>query len=322
MISEQENIPIVLETDSASAIQLLQGIDIPKRSRHIEIRLLWLRSKLETGEVILRHRPGLQNVADLFTKCLSAQDFMRHRLTLGLAPLEGPLEELAVMFSMYSCGSNNTEYLIVEVCCSPDSNICRACVRSNIRYVGISSGMEYKSTLRKTNAIVEEQARLGKWVHVHVSTPCKTGSPLLNFHAEDSEERTAQLEEEWARIMRSVGPYLNLGDSKSFELPKTNRIWKRELTLSTLENHGLVHECVVHLCQTRLCNPRGIPIGKRIRFVSSSAGFCKSLRTRFGSCSCHEHSAMSEINFHRTALYTPTLARAILNAVKDARRDP
>ena len=217
LISEQENIPIVLETDSASAIQLLQGIDIPKRSRHIEVRLLWLRSKLETGEVILKHQPGLQNVADLFTECLSAQDFMRHRLTLGLAPLEGPLEELAVVF-MYSCDSNNTEYLIVEVCCSSDSNIRRACVRSNIRYVGVSSGMEYKSTLRKTNAIVEEQTRLGKWVHVHAATPCKTGSPLLNFHAEDSEERAAQLEEEWARIMRSVGPYLNLGPRRQQKL--------------------------------------------------------------------------------------------------------
>ena len=83
-------------------------MDIPKRSRHMEIRLLWLRSKLETGEVILRHRPGFQNVADLFTKCLSTQDFMRRRLTLGIAPLEGPLEELAVMFGVYSCDSNNT----------------------------------------------------------------------------------------------------------------------------------------------------------------------------------------------------------------------
>ena len=34
---------ILLESDSASALQLIHGVDIPKKSRHIEIRLLWIR---------------------------------------------------------------------------------------------------------------------------------------------------------------------------------------------------------------------------------------------------------------------------------------
>ena len=43
---EGEIVPIVMESDSSSAIQLVQGMDLPKRSRHIEIRLEWLRDKL------------------------------------------------------------------------------------------------------------------------------------------------------------------------------------------------------------------------------------------------------------------------------------
>ena len=38
---EEFEVPrILLESDSASALQLLQGLDIPKRSRHVEIRIL------------------------------------------------------------------------------------------------------------------------------------------------------------------------------------------------------------------------------------------------------------------------------------------
>ena len=37
---------ILLESDSSSALQLLVGQDIPKRSRHVEIRLAWMKSKM------------------------------------------------------------------------------------------------------------------------------------------------------------------------------------------------------------------------------------------------------------------------------------
>ena len=39
----------------------------------------------------IRHRPGLDNVADLFTKCLPSKDFLRHRATLGFVTMDSPL---------------------------------------------------------------------------------------------------------------------------------------------------------------------------------------------------------------------------------------
>ena len=59
---------VLLESDSASALQLIHGVDIPKKSRHIEIRLLWIRSQIERGVVRMKHRAGSENVSDLFTK--------------------------------------------------------------------------------------------------------------------------------------------------------------------------------------------------------------------------------------------------------------
>ena len=73
---------ILLESDSSSALQLLVGQDIPKRSRHVEIRMAWMKAKISSNELLVEHRAGTDNVADLFTKCLGTKDFLRppHKL--------------------------------------------------------------------------------------------------------------------------------------------------------------------------------------------------------------------------------------------------
>ncbi|CAK9114984.1 unnamed protein product, partial [Durusdinium trenchii] len=66
-IEEKEQVDIVLESDSSSALQLIGAVDLPRRSRHIDIKLTWLKERVSSNEVQLRHRAGTQNVADLFT---------------------------------------------------------------------------------------------------------------------------------------------------------------------------------------------------------------------------------------------------------------
>ena len=76
---------VVMESDSESALTLIAGKDVPKKSRHIEIRLHWMRSKIESEELALKYKPGTDNCADMFTKCLSTKDFVKHRATLRFA---------------------------------------------------------------------------------------------------------------------------------------------------------------------------------------------------------------------------------------------
>ena len=78
-IDEPEEVVIWLDSDSSSALQLVRSMDVPRRSRHIGIRLHWLREQMREGLLKLRHRSGVENPADLFTKCLSAKAFFKHR---------------------------------------------------------------------------------------------------------------------------------------------------------------------------------------------------------------------------------------------------
>ena len=81
---------------------------------------------------------------------------------------------------------------------------------------------------------VEAHRQLGyRWIHVHCSTPCSSGSPLKGFQGSDGETVS---DKQWLPIMSSVGRYLSLGDSRSFQHPRNNGIWKRQETKDVL--HG------------------------------------------------------------------------------------
>ena len=145
-----------------------------------------------------------------------------------------------------------------------------------------------------------------------------SGSPLKRFSGD--EPTLSDLE--WEPIMRSVGGYLKLGSSRSFELPFHNQIWSRDLTKDVLEKGFLSHGCQVFLCQTGMKNRDDIPIGKSLGFATSHFPFAKLLHDRFGFCRCKEHASISEVDFAATARYNECLAKAILLGAKVSMRDP
>ena len=253
---------VLLESDSASALQLIHGVDIPKKSRHIEIRLLWIRSQIEKGVVRMKHRAGSENVSDLFTKCLSSQLFFKHRETLGfeersmpdlseavvtlIADDEACLDVLAVLKSR--------PILLVELCCSEGSALNVVTKRLGVRYIGVTQAVAVQSpqVFSEVKGIILDSIEKGFWVHIHASTPCSSGSPLKHLS-----EALTDSDLEWSSIMSSVGKYFDLGQSKSFELPFHNQIWNRDETKKLIAGQKMSHSCQVFLCQNGLHLKRG-----------------------------------------------------------------
>ena len=310
-ISEPECVEVMLESDSSSALQLIQALDLPKRSRHIEIRLLWIRNQVESGKVRLRHRPGLEDVAALFTKCLPSKDFLRHRATLGFLTMEAPLNDLLTL----SISTSKRVLAVVELCCREGSMIQKACETSGIRYCGVTKDVQLKSVIMQVKRFIEEQKLLGTWVHMHISTPCTSGSPLRNF----SGNPETQADTEWKGIIDAIPSYLDgkvRANSVSFELPRSNAIWERSETKLVLEVGQLNYSQDVHLCQADYKGKDGLPIGKVMQFRSSHKGFCLSLRGRFGKCTCDKHSPLDQVTWTDTGFYNRKLARGIINGAK------
>ena len=304
-VSEPEVVQILLESDSSSALQLLNSEGLPRRSRHIEIRLLWLQDQISSGKLVVKHKPGVSNPADLFTKCLGTKDFFRHRSMIGFIQRDGPVCDLAALTSAVEV----QPLAFVELCCKEQSSLQKACYQSGISYAGVVKNIELKSVQLDVNKFVKRSKNEGRWVHLHVSTPCSSGSPLKNFS-----QSVTDSDLDWEGIMSGVKDFLSLEpkpDCISFELPKGNAVWSRELTVEVLSKGGMNHFQDVHLCQAQYKIASGTPIGKVLRFQCSHSAFCQSLK-RFGTCTCKEHAPFSSVSWVDTGFYNKTLARGIV----------
>ena len=312
-VSEPEPIQIMLESDSSSALQLLYAEGLPRRSRHIEIRLLWLQEQMKINKIKVKHRAGTENPADLFTKCLPTKTYMKHRLALGFLTWNGPLCDILLLTPVSDVG-----LAVLEICCSEHSSLRLACETSKIPYAGVVKDLELLGVRRSVQRFIGQHRNEGRWVHMHFSTPCSSGSPLKHFNEGETDADRA-----WTSIMSGA---LELVSSEpkchslSFELPKNNAVWNRDLTVRTLDRGSICHAQDVHLCQAQYKSKTGKPIGKVLQFRSTHEGFGRSLGKRFGTCNCKFHAPLSEVSWTDTGYYNPILARALINAIKTVRR--
>ena len=110
-------VPGVLYSDSESALKLLRNLDVPRKSRHLEIRIEWIKERVSLGQLSLIFRKGVDNPSDLLTKCLGSAAFGIHRSTLGFQVCEGSLAGLVAVAKR--------SLVFIEVCCRENSAICQ-----------------------------------------------------------------------------------------------------------------------------------------------------------------------------------------------------
>lgn len=74
----------VIYTDSEAAKKIVYDNYTTKGMRHVAKVYHWARVEVEKGRLEYKYISGKENTADLFTKCLPKDVFLKHRNTLGL----------------------------------------------------------------------------------------------------------------------------------------------------------------------------------------------------------------------------------------------
>ena len=230
---EPKDFPGVLYSDSESSLKLLKNLDLPRKSRHLEIRIEWLKSRIEDGHLVLEFKRGNVNPADLLTKCLGSAAFGYHRSALGFEVLTSPIQSLMNI---------SNKFVFVEVCCRPQSSISQVCSELGIPYVGITADMEKKQVFSSLKLHLDKLGCKYKWIHV--SSPCSSGSPLRYL----CRDVPTEADWEWFDLFPSVRQYMLLGTFSSFELPWFNAIWNYRLCKDTLKATGHNYATDVKLC--------------------------------------------------------------------------
>ena len=204
-----DELPSLLMTDSESSLKLLKNLDTPRKSRHLEIKLEWIKMQVNSGKLVVVFKRGTDNPADLLTKCLATSLYVIHRSSLGFETCDGPIASITKSFG---------NYILIEVCCQPNSALPQEAKKKGMSYIGINDNMEQASVFKQVANFVREFGH--PKVFVHVSSPCASGSPLRYL----SGSLPTDADFEWFAMFPWVSKYLALGHYSSFELPWRNSI--------------------------------------------------------------------------------------------------
>jgi hypothetical protein len=71
-------LPMIAELDNSGARDLANSWSVGGRTRHVDVRMFFLRELKEEGLVAFKHIPGSGNEADIFTKNVDAVSLHKH----------------------------------------------------------------------------------------------------------------------------------------------------------------------------------------------------------------------------------------------------
>ena len=79
---------IKMYTDATAAIGMTRRLGVGK-IRHLDTSLLWIQSKVRSGQILLEKVLGVENPADSLTKHLTGPQIQAHLTRMALFPEDG-----------------------------------------------------------------------------------------------------------------------------------------------------------------------------------------------------------------------------------------
>ena len=70
--------------DNKSAVQVAQNPEHHGRMKYLDLKFFWLRDMVEANVLAIQHLPGVDNLADIFTKPLPCPTVMDLVEQIGL----------------------------------------------------------------------------------------------------------------------------------------------------------------------------------------------------------------------------------------------
>ena len=111
-----------IATDSNAALGIVHREGLGGRCRHIQVQYLWIQSAVKSKELSICKVPGVENPADLLTKCLAEEVIWRHMDKLRFKVRDGRAEKSSKLLTAltYPAGHQREIHHI-----DPPSRVCQ-----------------------------------------------------------------------------------------------------------------------------------------------------------------------------------------------------
>ena len=83
-LKHQQGTPTVIYCDNKSTISLTKNPVFHGRSKHIDIKFHFIRDLVKDNEIVIEYCRSKEQVADIFTKPLKVDTFLKLKKTLGM----------------------------------------------------------------------------------------------------------------------------------------------------------------------------------------------------------------------------------------------
>lgn len=82
-------LPMIMYVDNTGAIDLAKNWSTTGRTKHIVVRFHFIRELVENGVIEIKFVKSEDNAADILTKNVSEQFFLKHQFGLGVQRSKG-----------------------------------------------------------------------------------------------------------------------------------------------------------------------------------------------------------------------------------------
>jgi hypothetical protein len=79
---------ITVHTDSTAGKSMASRHGLSRKTKHVQLRYLYVQELILSGQVKLKKVPGINNPSDLFTKYVSKDTLLKHITTIGYFPID------------------------------------------------------------------------------------------------------------------------------------------------------------------------------------------------------------------------------------------
>ena len=340
---ETGEFPIHLASDSEAALSISKMTGLLRRVRHLELRHRYLQELVHLERLILSFISGERNPADGLTKSpeelllehllvacglervceedlqgLVVPEHLRERME-ELEEVCEKLEKIPTNLAKYEpvardLALGSVPLLVIEVFCSTDSALCRACARDRVAYIGITEKEDFLS--KSTQMFLGEVllcllSRKPPQIYVHIASPCTAGCSyrFKNWHRPKFRHRWREQVKKHVASWKALGRLLEDRCKEILvtqEWPKNCGLWKEESYLKEKKRLGLNFGRVVDRCAFD-------GVFKRWFFATNREEWSEI----FSGKPCdksHQHVSLASVE--ETGIYPTKLGRALLRAAK------